>query len=624
MSDNILPQILEKLKLVKGPNSSGFYQALCPYHDDHRQSLSLNEVGFVCFACGVKGNLQKLAIKLGIPIDQHERKILATYDYLDETGKLLYQVVRCSPKNFLQRRPDPSGNGWIWNLQGVDPVPYRLPELLNAPLDSWIFIPEGEKDCDNLAKLGFVATTNSGGAGKWKKEFSKYFQGRKVCILPDNDGPGMRHAEEVALSLQGTASIIKILYLPNLPEKGDISDWLEKGGTRGQLLKLTEDALPWNPPKGKPGNEPKIFSAKDLQAEEIKPITWIIPGLLPDGITVFAGRGKIGKSWLALGLGIAVATGGYMFGKIKVEKRRCLYLALEDGKRRLKNRLETLLKGEPFPDNLLFANTWPKFPDGGNALRNTLKEHPDINLIIVDVLKRVRPTERTNKNLYDSDYEIIADLKKIADEHQVSLLILHHTSKRETDDFVDSLSGSTGLGGAADSVWVMKRARGQADATLSITGRDIAEQELALTLDLNAGGWVLLGDAEKYTQGKERQQVIDMMLQVDRPISPKELSELLNKNYQTVWSMLLNLERDGMVKKIGRGSYVVLARNDRNDKNDRNARKQEFQEKEFLNSGETDRRQENRKAYGHKGLTGEFLNSCDSYRKANEPPKEIF
>ncbi len=176
--------------------------------------------------------------------------IVATYNYKNANGDLLYQVVRYDPKAFRQRRPDGKG-GWIWKLDDVERILYRLPELLAADPDQPVFICEGEKDADNLAALGLVATTCSEGAGKWHqiKDLSA-LEGRQVVILSDSDpgGQGLRHAEQVATSLQGIAASVKRLKLPDLPKNGgDVSDWLDMGGTAESLLKLVADAPEWTP-----------------------------------------------------------------------------------------------------------------------------------------------------------------------------------------------------------------------------------------------------------------------------------------------------------------------------------------------------------------------------------------
>src|SRR5262249_4153781 len=131
--------------------------------------------------------------------ERQPRQIAAIYDYRDEAGTLLYQVIRYQPKDFRQRRPDGKGD-WIWNLVGVRRVLYLLPELTAAP-EREVFIVEGEKDADLLANLGLQATTSAGGAGKWTDDFNGVLAGREVFILPDNDEPGRQHASAVARSL---------------------------------------------------------------------------------------------------------------------------------------------------------------------------------------------------------------------------------------------------------------------------------------------------------------------------------------------------------------------------------------------------------------------------------------
>lgn len=162
--------------------------------------------------------------------------IEVAYNYHDENGILLYQSVRYNPKDFRARRPNPEG-GWIYNLEGTRRVPYRLHELLkSAPRG--VFVVEGEKDADALWNLGLVATTNVGGAGKWLPEYSEHLAGRDVVILPDNDEPGRRHAQQVFTSLKGVAKSVRTLALPGLPPKGDVSDWIAAGGTKDQLIAM--------------------------------------------------------------------------------------------------------------------------------------------------------------------------------------------------------------------------------------------------------------------------------------------------------------------------------------------------------------------------------------------------
>lgn len=206
------------------------WKALCPKHSDHNPSLSIDEEKglYHCFGCGWAGKLYK-------PLNKEKKRIVATYDYVDGEN-LLFQVVRYSPKDFRVRRKDKNGK-WFYNLDGIEPILYRLNELIKS--DGTVFITEGEKDCDNLRSLGFTATTAPFGAKEWHEEFNKFFTDREVVVLPDNDLPGIEHAVTIAKSLDGKARSVRILDPKSLKlgEKEDISDWIIKGGQKKNYSK---------------------------------------------------------------------------------------------------------------------------------------------------------------------------------------------------------------------------------------------------------------------------------------------------------------------------------------------------------------------------------------------------
>ena len=170
--------------------------------------------------------------------EKAKSRIVATYDYTDERGNLLFQVVRLEPKTFRQRRPD--GNGaWIWSSRGARMVPYHLPDVLGA---QQVCIVEGEKDADSLKRLGIVATTNPGGSGKWVPSFALHLKGKDIAIFPDNDEAGQEHARQVVASLHGHVRSCRLVTLPDLPPKGDVSDWIAAGGTAEALGAIVEAA----------------------------------------------------------------------------------------------------------------------------------------------------------------------------------------------------------------------------------------------------------------------------------------------------------------------------------------------------------------------------------------------
>jgi RecA-family ATPase len=243
----------------------------------------------------------------------------------------------------------------------------------------------------------------------------------------------------------------------------------------------------------------KTFTVVELMAEELPEVKWVVPGILPEGVTLLAGKPKLGKSWLALGLAIAVATGGAALGNKQVEAGDVLYMALEDNRRRLRKRFGKLLSGDG-PHRLYIAIECPRMDKGGaKALEEWLEEHPDARLVVVDILKRVRPRAPASRSVYEADYEALEAMQRLAGEYGVSILVVHHLRKLDADDPLDEVSGSTGLSGGADGVLVLKRDRGRADAFLHVTGREIEEEaELALRWDSGLASWTLMGDAEEY------------------------------------------------------------------------------------------------------------------------------
>jgi putative DNA primase/helicase len=212
-------------------------QGLCPFHEDKNPSFSANlQTGqWYCFGCCKSGNALTFAKEMHIQIQsvpnyQAEyyktptgKQIIAEYDYYDEQGVFLYQVVRYQPKGFRIRRPDGHGN-WFWNLKGVRLIPYYLPEVING---QDVLICEGEKDADLLRNVGFCATCNPMGAGKWRKDYNQYFRGKDVVILPDNDDPGKNHAKHIANDLITIAKTVKLVFLP-VGKKQDASDYLRE------------------------------------------------------------------------------------------------------------------------------------------------------------------------------------------------------------------------------------------------------------------------------------------------------------------------------------------------------------------------------------------------------------
>jgi len=268
-------ELIQRLDGVR--ETSDGWIACCPAHDDNKPSLSIGEGqdGRILVHCHADCSPEAVVAALGLtmadlfpdampraaaPVAKPPGKIVAVYDYKDEEGRLLYQVVRFDPKDFRQRKLRPDGK-WDWSVRDVRRVLYRLPEVINAvEQGKTVLVTEGEQDTDTLAGIGLTATTNAGGAGKWRPEYADHLRNAKVAIIADNDLPGRKHAEQVARSVHGVAADLRIVQLPGLPLKGDVSDWLAMGRTKDELEQLVAHTAPWQPsaPSTKSNRVPQL------------------------------------------------------------------------------------------------------------------------------------------------------------------------------------------------------------------------------------------------------------------------------------------------------------------------------------------------------------------------------
>ena len=303
--------------------------------------------------------------------DGPEMKPVKTWDYVDENGGLIFQVVRLEngligkdgkpEKTYRQRKPDDNKRGgWDWSTKGVRQVPYRLPDLLEAVSSDYVvFVVEGEKAADRLLDLGVPATTNARGAGKWPDELTPFFTNARIVILPDNDPQaehkdgrlkfdddgrpvfvGQDHAEAVATKLDGIAKDVRILPLPDLPLKGDVVEWLEAGGTVDQLYDLAAKAARFERAPFQSKFHAVTWSKLDDPGPEHE---WLIKGLITRGETsMVAGPSKSGKSFLVLDISLAIARGTSWMGR-KSLQGGVVYQAGE-GARGIKKRLRAYRK----------------------------------------------------------------------------------------------------------------------------------------------------------------------------------------------------------------------------------------------------------------------------------------
>jgi AAA domain len=254
----------------------------------------------------------------------------------------------------------------------------------------------------------------------------------------------------------------------------------------------------------------KTFTADALQKMTFQPLTYLLPGLVPEGLCLLVSRPKLGKSWLALDIAIATAAGRLVLGELKPASGDVLYLALEDGRRRLRRRLDKLLPTGEWPKGLTMTNEWSRSDQGGLTdiegwIKKALNDGKCPRLVIIDTLAQFRRLVK-GKDVYLEDYAAISGLQKLASKYNVTIIVVHHDRKGEAEDVFDTVSGSLGLTGAADTIAIMKRQSGA--VTLHVRGRDVEEAEKALQFDKAACRWTIIGEASEVRRSDERSRVL--------------------------------------------------------------------------------------------------------------------
>jgi replicative DNA helicase len=516
MQDNLKEEILEYFQ----GHSLDFYQAYgaqnfkkqgkewfccCPLHHETKPSFAVNEQGqWYCHAEKIGGDLFDFYAKthdLNVQADfsrivqdiasdfsigngggqqqekappPWERPIERVYRYKDAKGRDHSLVVRFKDglhPRFMQGRPK-KGGGIDWGLKGQETILYRLPEVLKA---KEVIITEGEKDADNVKALGLTATTSPMGAGKWREKFNEALRGKDIVLCPDNDEEGKKHMAQVGKSLQGVAKSIKLLDLPGLSEKQDISDWIERFGDKQEAAErlsiLIENAEPFQSGESKSQRiaplSPDQTSILPFLDSDPEPVEYILEGILPAQIVgAIIGQGGVSKSFLEITLSIGLATGNTVLRHFEpVRPFKVLGLFAEDPQAELHRRVRFTMD-YLFPEmsgevrELLLENLHMKSVmgwikpimklDHGNPeiteyfiwLRNTIEAHPGLEVLILDPKSRFYGLEE-NSNEHNTAW--IACLEALVKDYGVAVLFSHHVSKQ----LHGSLAQGASRGGSA-------------------------------------------------------------------------------------------------------------------------------------------------------------------------------
>jgi hypothetical protein len=333
-------------------------------------------------------------------------------------------------------------------------------------------------------------------------------------------------------------------------------DWAD-AATNGADIRAAADRVWADQMKVNPKRSwrENTITAAALQKQKFPPVGYVVSDLIPEGLSMLCGRPKIGKSWAALEVALAVASGGECFGGRSTEQGDVLYAALEDNRRRLQRRIDKLISpfSTEWPERLTLTTSWLRLDKGGVPdIAQWIKGADKPRLVILDTLAGVKPIR--NNSGYAEDYDSLTHLHRLANETGIGILVLHHTRKLEADDPLDTISGTLGLAGCADTALVFVGS--SQGMTLYIRGRDIEEAEHAVTFDKVTCRWSIVGAAAEVRMSDTRKVIIRVLKEARDELGPSEIAAAAGLKENAVKQRLINLVSNGDVQKRGRGLYA--------------------------------------------------------------------
>jgi 5S rRNA maturation endonuclease (ribonuclease M5)/biotin operon repressor len=499
------------------------------------------------------------------------RRIVQTYDYTDVDGRLLYQNVRYEPKTFRVRRPDGNG-GWLWSLGEVRRVVYRLHELAEQAV---VYLVEGEKDADRLWSLGLPATTAAAGAESWRDDYAEQIAragARDVLLIPDNDEPGMKFARAATDSLTRRGLRVTLVRLPGLPpvqakHGADISDWLDAGHSRQELMTVVDEALRLGLSK-----LPRPLSVL-FTVPPRKP-TWLVENLIRERANGWIGAGaKVGKSYSALDLLIACALGRPWLEHFAIARPLTVVLIEEeDDEWRIYDRVTKLCagRGVPLPDSFHVTIRAGYRLDDEEALAPLMAWFQDYrpDLIVWDVFNRLHLKDERKP---DQIMPVLWRLDQLRNEIGCANLLAHHSRKAgptgpDLASGGQRLRGPSEFWGWAENSLYLSPLKGKGNIVVEPESKDaIVEPFKAHLEDVgpDARRWIYDGTVQaRVDRGNEtRQRIIELL--TASPQTAEQIADTLKITSRTVKAHLRTLESEGLAESVTdpgtRGRKVWLA-----------------------------------------------------------------
>ena len=477
------------------------------------------------------------------------------WKYRDKTGSVLGYVCRYDPENQKKQFcPVWLKNGqWRktapakpWPLYGLERLRKKLPVVL----------VESEKAADfgnRLAGENFVFLSWYGSASSVDiVDFSPLSGGRQVFLWPDNDEVGKLAMKKIAKTIKKTGGSVSGIVRPSKkwPAKADLADFPTWTGKNviNVIQTRTEKA-----------RAVRLKSVKSFENFEFPEIKWVLPGIIPEGVSLFAGKPKMGKSVFCQNLCLSVATGANIMG-ITAPRGSAIYLSIDDvSERRFIFRLREMCGIEmPLPENFQFATQIPKMGSGGlQAIREIHSDFPDCRVIVVDTLQRFRPEDakkRGNSTLYMEDYDMLAALNDLAIELGLSIICVAHTRKADADDVFDMISGSLGLQAAVDTILMLTRTA-EGEPVLHVRGRDVEENSYFLEQNRPRKIWKITKALQEEDSLPSSLNKVLKIIEKNPDIGPKSIALQAGIPERSVKFAIKGLLDKFLILKTGRGAY---------------------------------------------------------------------
>ena len=550
-----LNEFLSRLNGVKRYN--GYYMAMCPVHNTEHSSMKVcsgndGRILIDCkYGCKTSDILDRMRLTFAdLFPDQHSitaasrdfkkieqppkkqpkpwkprNDIVASYEYRDDGEHLLAvkdRYYKDGDKQQYWRYQDKTGK-WFYGI-GDAIIPLYKHECIGNP----VYLVEGEKDVDTMIAGGLHAVTNPNGAGEWKDRYTEQLRGYDVCIIPDNDDTGRKHAETAANALHGVAASVKLADLselwPEIPKKGDVTDYVEWcrsiGRSEANIFKSIEvmrENTPEFVPSGDSQPEPRFDLSKypvqcvaDIDFQKTPKVKFYIDDILTEGLYFLTAFSKVGKSRMTMQMLLAICNGAQFLGK-NTTQTAVLYCALEDERIDFENRMNKFLQGSPQPRNFYYYTKeafdldTPTLDDGSYLiplLESVLKEHPNVKVVAIDVFNRIRSEKKPGADFTAHEQKDLNKLLKLTAKYGLSLIIAHHVSKgglrADRQSSIGSGAGSYVISGTVHGeLEIALDKDDEKRAKFSYKGRRIRSGHLAVRDEYPF--WKLEGDWEAVT-----------------------------------------------------------------------------------------------------------------------------